>query len=200
MFPGCSSLSCLISSCPASAEPQHFCESVLGRGVISQPGYPRQLSSNYITFSRRSPCHPAQHFSRPECPLGWTRHQYQCLLPVNTAQSYNHTGKVQAGGWIVKELKHKNLCISGRLRPFNSFSPVEECQALGGRLAYAVTARQRENYLELLEANTTVTTVTAVWVLKLRSVNITQGQCPALVAGQSELRTALSYYHNILSC
>ena len=65
MFPGCSSLSCLVSECPASAEPQHFCESILGRGVISQPGYPRQLSSNYITFSRRSPCHPAQHFSRP---------------------------------------------------------------------------------------------------------------------------------------
>ena len=71
---------------------------------------------------------------------------------------------------------------------------MEDCQALGGKLAYPVTARERENYLELLEANTTV------WVLKLRSLNITEGQCPALVVGQSQLRTALSYYHNILSC
>ena len=52
MYPDCRSLSCLVSSCPASAELQHFCQSVLGRGVVSQPGYPRQLSSNYITFSR----------------------------------------------------------------------------------------------------------------------------------------------------
>ena len=62
--------------------------------------------------------------------------------------------------------------------------PVEECKGLGGRLAYPVTARQRENYLELLQAET-------LWVMKLRSANMTGDQwCPALVAGQSHFRTA----------
>ena len=150
MSPHCPRLSCLVSSCPTSAEPQHFCESLLGRGVISQAGYPRQLSSNYISFSRRAPCHPAQHFSRPHCPPGWSRHHHQCLLQLNTAQSYNNT--------------------------------VEDCKARGGRLAFPNTARQRETYLELLEDQT-------LWVLNLRSLNLTKALCPALVAGQTQFRT-----------
>ena len=74
----------------------------------------------------------------------------------------------------------------------NCLLPVENCKALGGRLAYPVTARQRESYLELLEADT-------LWVLKLRSVNMTKGQCPALVAGQSHLRTAANISHLTLN-
>ena len=63
----------------------------------------------------------------------------------------------------------------------NCLIPVENCKALGGRLAYPATARQREIYLELLEDR-------SLWVLQLRSENITEGLCPALLAGQ-QLRT-----------
>ena len=56
---------------------------------------------------------------------------------------------------------------------------MEDCKARGGRLAYPDSALQRASYLELVEAN-------SLWVLNLRSLNLTETQCPALVAGQTQ--------------
>ena len=94
MFPACSSLSCVVSQCPQQGERQHCCDWVLGHSLLSQPGYPQEMTSNYISFSRLSACHPAQEFSLSSCPVGWDRAQYQCVKQVNSlvGRPYRQTG------------------------------------------------------------------------------------------------------------
>ena len=95
MFPSCRSLSCVLLQCPRQAKTEHCCDWVLGRSLLSRPNYPQEITSNYISFSRLSPCHPAQDFSLPDCPQGWTRDLYQCLRVINRKEGrpYHRTGQ-----------------------------------------------------------------------------------------------------------
>ena len=46
---------------------------------LTRAGYPPELTSNYVTFSRRRPCDPRERFSLPGCrDSSWQRHRSLC--------------------------------------------------------------------------------------------------------------------------
>ena len=76
-FPMCSSLSCVSDQCPGTATLPACCEWILGHSLLVLPGYPREATSNYISFSRQQPCGLSSPYS-VLCGPGWTRFEYQC--------------------------------------------------------------------------------------------------------------------------
>ena len=67
---------------------------------------------------------------------------------------------------------------------------MEECKALGGRLAYPSSAGARDYYSHLVDRRT-------LWVLNVSSSGVGAGECPALVAGEKDFRHHCIFLHKL---
>ena len=124
MFPNCSNLGCIISQCPEGKMKENCCEWILGHGLLSGPGYFKEDTSNYVTFSRQEPCDPSEQFSQPGCPdESWDRWKYHCYKLINedTSRSYSDSLRdcSQLGARLVApvpkcHIKYGGKCVQQR--------------------------------------------------------------------------------------